>query len=92
MHSNTLISYLKEAYKSPNRQSYVESFEKILDYLQIPNKTKLLSDFANGHIKNENEGAWILIQTAYDNKKKDFEIELNQIKKSMDDLIKSMVI
>ena len=92
MHSNTLISYLKEAYKSPNRQSYVESFEKILDYLQIPNKTKLLSDFANGHIKNENEEAWILIQTAYDNKKKDFEIELNQIKKSMDDLIKSMVI
>jgi len=92
MHSNTLISYLKEAYKNPNRQSYVESFEKILDYLQIPNKTKLLSDFANGHIKNENEEAWILIQTAYDNKKKDFEIELNQIKKSMDDLIKSMVI
>ena len=92
MHSDTLVSFLKEAYKSPNRQSYVEAFEKILDYLQIQNKIKLVSDFANGNIKIDNEEVWRPIQTAYDNKKKYFEISLEQIKQSMDDLIKSMVI
>jgi len=92
MHSDKLLTYLKDAYKSPNRQSYVESFEKILDYLQIGNKTILLSNFANGNIKIENEEIWRPIQTAYDNKKKGFEFELDQIKQSMDDLIKSMVI
>ncbi len=89
IHSDNLLTYLKDAYKSPNRQSYVEAFEKILDYLQIKNKN-LVSDFANGNIKNEE--SWISIQTAYDSKKKDFEINLEQIKQSMDDLIKSMVI
>ena len=89
IHSDKLLTYLKDAYKSPNRQSYVEAFEKILDYLQIKNKN-LVSDFANGNIKNEE--SWISIQTAYDSKKKDFEINLEQIKQSMDDLIKSMVI
>ena len=46
----------------------------------------------NGNIKIENEQTWIPIQTAYDNKKKNFEFELDQIKQSMNDLIKSMVI
>jgi len=92
MHSDSLISYLKDAYKSPNRQSHVEAFEKILDYLQLSNKTKLVSDFANGNIKIENEDVWRPIQIAYDNKKKDFEIKLGQITESMDDLIKTMVI
>jgi len=92
MHSDTLISYLKEAYKSPNRQSYVEAFEKILNYLEITNKASLLSDFANGNLKIENEEIWRPIKTAYDNKKNYFEFELAQIKQSMDDLIKSMVV
>jgi len=91
MHSDELLTYLKDAYKSPNRQSYVESFEKILDYLEIKNKN-LVSDFVNGNIKIEDEGVWNPIQTAYDAKKKEFEFELEQIKQSMDDLIKSMVI
>ncbi len=90
LHSDTLVLYLKDAYKSPNRQSYVESLGKILDYLQI--QTKLVSEFANGNIKIENDDVWKPIQTAYDNKKKDYELGLDQIKQSMDDLIKSMVI
>ncbi|MDA1347160.1 MAG: MoxR family ATPase [Crenarchaeota archaeon] len=92
LHSDILVSFIKDAYKSPHRQSYVEAFEKILDYLQVQNKTNLVSNFANGNIKLENEDVWRPIQTAYDNKKKDFEIGLEQIKQSMDDLIKSMVI
>jgi MoxR-like ATPase len=92
MHSDKLLTHLKEAYKSPNRQSYVESFEKVLDYLQIGNKVSLLSNFANGNIKIEDEGVWNPIQTAYDTKKENFEFELEQIKESMNDLIKSMVI
>ena len=91
MHSDNLLTYLKDAYKSPNRQSYVQAFEKILDYLQIKNKN-LVSDFANGNMQIDNEATWKQIETAYDNKKKDFETGLEQIKQSMDDLVKSMVI
>ena len=50
MHSDNLLPYLKDAYKSSNRQSYVQAFEKILDYLQVKNKN-LVSDFANGNMQ-----------------------------------------
>ena len=91
MHSDNLLPYLKDAYKSSNRQSYVQAFEKILDYLQVKNKN-LVSDFANGNMQIDSKDTWKQIEAAYDNKKKYFETDLEQIKHSMDDLMKSMVI
>lgn len=92
IHSDSLLSYIQEAYKNPNRQSYVESIEKILDYLEINNKPRFVIDFTNGNLKVENDQTWKPIQNAYDEKKKVFELELRQMHQSMNDLIKSMVI
>jgi len=92
LHTNNLVPYLKEVYKSPNSQSHVDAFGKILNYLKITNTDNVISDFANGNIQIENIKFWETIQTAYEHKKKDFEIELEQITQSMNDLQKSMVI
>ena len=40
----------------------------------------------------DSKDTWKQIETAYDDKKKYFETDLEQIKHSMDDLMKSMVI
>ena len=58
----------------------MDAFGKILNYLKITNTDNVISDFANGNIQIENIKFWETIKTAYEHKKKDFEIELEQIK------------
>ena len=92
LHSNALVQYFKDAFNHPNRQSYVETFSKILNYLQVSGRQRLVLDFANGNLKVNEDSTWQSLQNAYENKKKEFELELPQLKDSMSDLIQSMVI
>lgn len=91
LYSNSISKYFKDTYKNPNRQSYVDAFARILDYLEIPN-SEFIKQFENGNLNAGDDRVWNSLQTAYDNKKKEFELELNQLKQSMEDLIQTMVI
>ncbi len=87
-----IVKYFKDAYKSPNRQSYVDAFSKIVNYLQLQSANRLILEFTNGTLQVDNDSTWQPIQVAHDNKKKEFETELNQLKQSMEDLVKAMVV
>jgi MoxR-like ATPase len=91
LHSDNIVKHFQDAYDNPNRQSYVEAFIKTLNYLQIPNNPSFILDFTNGNLNN-NDSRWSALQIAYDSKKKEFEMDLNQLKQSMDDLIKTMIV
>ncbi len=61
VHTNSVESFFKKAYQSMNRQSYLESFGKVLDYLEISGSEDLVSDFENGAIANDSSD-WSLIE------------------------------
>ena len=86
------MTYLQDAYKNTNRQRYVDAFDKTLEYLESSGAKRLILEFSNGNLNVDEEGTWNPIKNAYENKKKEFELELNQLKQSMDDLIKSVVV
>ena len=91
LHSGGLMSFFKNAYDDLNKQSYLKPFENILDYLDIPEKSQLVSDFKKGNIPNDAD-FWKTLQVSYDEKKKDFEMELTQIKQALIELKNSRVI
>lgn len=91
LYSDSIVKYFQDAYKNPNRQSYVDAFTAVLEYLQVPN-TQLVAQFANGNLNVEDSNTWRPILTSYDAKKKEFELQLDQLKQSMEDLIQTMVI
>jgi len=92
LHSDSIVKFFRDAYKNPNRQSYVDAFTKTLEYLKSSNVQRLVLEFSNGTLNVDDDGTWQSIQNAYENKKKEFELELNQLKQSMNDLVKSTVI
>lgn len=92
LYNDNVIKFFKDAYKNPNRQSYSDAFTKIVHYLQLQAAQRLATEFANGTLQVDNDSAWQPIQTAYDTKKKELEMDLDQLKQSMTDLVKSMVI
>ncbi len=91
LYSDSIVKYFQDAYRNPNRQSYVDSLTSVLEYLQVPNTT-LVAQFANGNLNVEDTAIWRPLQTAYDIKKQEFELQLDQLKQSMEDLIETMVI
>lgn len=91
MYSDSLVSFFKSAYDDLNKQSYVKSFEKVLDYLQIQNKVQLISNFEKGNLPPDAE-FWKILQSSYDEKKKNFEMNLDQIKDALEELKDSRVI
>ena len=49
-----IVKYLKVAYKNPSRQSFVESFDKVLRYLEIDNYETIIEEFSNGVLNINN--------------------------------------
>ncbi|MDH3340983.1 MAG: AAA family ATPase [Nitrosopumilus sp.] len=92
LYSQDIAEFFKKAYKNPNRQSYSDEFAKVLNYLEISNAARLSAEFSNGTLQVDNESTWVPIKTAHEKKKNEFEQELNQLKQSLDDLLKSVVI
>lgn len=92
LYNDNIVKFFKDAYRNPNRQSYSDAFAKIVHYLQLQAAPRLALEFANGTLQVDNDSTWQPIQTAYDNKKKELEMDLDQLKQSMTDLVKSMVI
>jgi MoxR-like ATPase len=91
MHSDNLDSFLRNSYADLNKQNYVQSFEKILDYLDINDKEQIILDFEKSTIPNDSE-VWNLIKNAFDKKKEKFELNLEQMLVVLDDLKKSMTL
>ena len=87
-----ISEYFKGAYKNPNRQSFVESFEKVLRYLELDKHEKIIDEFANGILKIDNDNLWINIESLFGNKKKNFDSDLINFKHGITDLRKSAVI
>ena len=92
LNSNRVVEYFQRANTNPNKQSYVESLRKTLEYLVISNKENLVSSFSKGNIKGNESDEWNLIKTAYDKKKPELQLDLSKMKQSMDDLMKTLVI
>ncbi len=91
LYSGNIVTFFKTAYKSPNQQSYSVVFSKVMSYLQLSNAQKLSTEFLEGTLQVDNDSMWTPIQTRHENKKNDFESELNQLKQSMTALAKSTV-
>ena len=91
MHSDNLDSFLRNSYTDLNKQNYVQSFEKILDYLDINDKEQIILDFEKSTIPNDSE-VWNLIKNAFDKKKEKFELNLEQMLVVLDDLKKSITL
>ena len=91
MHSDDMDSFLKYMYDDVNKQNYVQTFEKILDYLGIPNKEKIILDFEKGIIPNDSE-VWNQIKNTFDKKKAKFELNLDQMTTALNDLKKSLIL
>jgi len=92
LYSQDITEFFKNAYKNPNRQSYSDEFTRVLNYLEISSAARLSAEFSNGTLQVDNESTWVPIKAAHEKKKNGFEQELNQLKQSMDDLLKSVVI
>jgi hypothetical protein len=92
LHGNSLVQFFRSAYKSPNRQSYSTAFIKALQYMQVSNPARLLNDFVNGSLKEEEDNTWMSIQLGYDAIKNNFELNLSRLKHAIDDLNESAVI
>tara|TARA_Y100000031_G_C7980070_1_gene274327 strand:- start:231 stop:611 length:381 start_codon:yes stop_codon:yes gene_type:complete len=90
LYDKNIIQYFKKAYNSSDRQSYSESFEKILNYLQVKNQTTYIEEFSKGTLNIENEKIVSEIQDAL--KENKFEPELIQFKQAIRDLKLSTVI
>lgn len=92
IYKGTVIQYFEEAYKSPNRQSYTDVFEKILEYFMVPDYEKLSERFASGTLNIENTNVWKTTEDAMREHGQDFSPNLNQFTSSIADLKKSAVV
>jgi len=92
LYSEDIVEFFKNAYRSPNKQSYAEDFTKTLSYLEIQNSSTLSKQFADGTLQDKNNEMWNLLKEAQKNKKMQFELELDQLKQSISELTKSIAI
>jgi len=91
MHTGTLDSFFKDAYKDLNKLNYVETFKKVLIYLNISDKDKIISKFENGTLPDDG-GDWDTINVAFNKKKENIAIKLEQLSSALLDLKESMII
>lgn len=92
LYNNTLVQYFKDSYKSPNRQSFSDVFEKVLKYLDIANYKDLSEQFSNGTLKTEDKNTWTTIEIKADEVGQKFSPNLFQFNSALDDLKSSAVI
>jgi 5-methylcytosine-specific restriction enzyme B len=92
LYSGDLSEYFRDAYKGPNRQSFVHSFENVVEYLQLNNHENLSKEFRNGNLKVEDANTWAQVQNAVTNKRKNFELELDQFRNEIAELMRSAVV
>jgi uncharacterized protein Smg (DUF494 family) len=91
MHTDTLDSFFKDAYKDLNKLNYVETFKKVLIYLNISDEDKIISKFENDTLPNDDVD-WITINVAFNKKKENIAIKLEQLSSALLDLKESMII
>lgn len=87
-----IVEYIKDAYKNPNRQSFVETLEKILDFLKYKDVKRKCKDFENGIIQINDTTLWSDLNILFENNKKNFQSDLVQFKQGITDLVRSAVI
>lgn len=93
MHTDTLESFFKDAYKDLNKLNYVEIFEKVLISLNVSDedKKRIISKFENDTLPDD-DGDWKIINEAFDKKKEYIAIKLENLSTALLDLKKSMMI
>ena len=89
--TNDLGNFFKNHYLDFDKENYYESFEKILDYLNIPNKEKYLASYRKNTIAGD-DTVWQTIRAACADKNKNLESVLPLWVKTLDQLKKSQVI
>ncbi len=91
LYNGSVVQYFKDAYKRPNRQSYSDTFEKVMEYLQVNNSKQLRDRFSNGNLSPEDAG-WTTIQNAAEERGKRFSLGIRQFISAISDLKKSAVV
>ena len=93
MHTDTLDSFFKDAYKDLNKLNYVETFETVLISLNVSDedKNRIISKFENDALPDD-DGDWKIINDAFDKKKENIAIKLEHLSSALLDLKKSMII
>jgi len=93
MHTDTLDSFFKDAYKDLNKLNYVETFETVLISLNVSDedKNRIISKFENDTLPDD-DGDWKIINDAFDKKKESIAIKLEHLSSALLDLKKSMMI
>ena len=93
MHTDTLDSFFKDAYKDLNKLNYVETFETVLISLNVSDedKNRIISKFENDTLPDD-DGDWKIINDAFDKKKENIAIKLEHLSSALLDLKKSMII
>jgi len=89
--TNNLGDFFKKQYSGINRDTYVESFKLILDYLEIPNKQNLLNLYEKNKI-GKDDTVWQTIREKCRLKTDNLELNLPNWTKELDELKKSQVI
>ncbi len=91
LHTNSLNPFITKAYDDQaDKESYLNSFEKLFDYLEISNKDKFLLDFKNGNFAQDDD-RWNDVKEKYSAKKENFELSLEEWPKALAELKKSKV-
>jgi MoxR-like ATPase len=93
MHTDTLDSFFKDAYKDLNKLNYVETFETVLISLNVSDddKNRIISKFENDALPDD-DGDWKIINDAFDKKKESIAIKLEHLSSALLDLKKSTMI
>ena len=93
MHTDTLDSFFKDAYKDLNKLNYVETFETVLISLNVSDedKNRIISKFENDTLPDD-DNDWKIMNDAFDKKKENIAIKLEHLSSALLDLKKSMMI
>ena len=89
--TNDLGDFFKKQYRGINKDTYLESFKLILDYLEISNKQNLLNLYEKGKI-GKDDTVWQTIRDGCRLKTNNLELNLPNWTKELDELKKSQVI
>jgi MoxR-like ATPase len=89
--TNDLGGFFKKQYSGINRDTYLESFKLILDYLEIPNKQNLLNLYEKNKI-GKDDTVWQTIREKCRVKTDNLELNLPNWTKELNELKKSQVI
>ena len=89
--TNDLSNFFKTQYEGVDRGNYFESFEKILDYLEIPESKKYLEMYEKNFIASD-DNIWQKINVACESKNDNLKSILPNWISELDKLKKSQII